>query len=102
MTAAQLSLSRPGYCARCTITRLSVADLDGLCMFCREEPPLRQRTPATGRYTNKPLPVVNGQKMCRCGRGPLASGSYLCRQCNTERRRAERQRRPRPAWGGAR
>jgi hypothetical protein len=33
----QLGLAREGYCTKCTKIKLSVADRDGICLYCTEE-----------------------------------------------------------------
>lgn len=91
---AQLTLARPGYCVRCGLHRLSVADRDGICCHCEDNAALEARMRAKrqaykpsvvrvhkGGYD--PLPVINGVKYCRCRRGPIGSNGY-CSACNSE------------------
>lgn len=75
MTAAQLTLSAPGFCRRCNLHRLSVADRDGICCHCcdheRLEPkpgkrPVntptkgQQRGPRPPRASWRPVPGPRG------------------------------------------
>jgi hypothetical protein len=77
MTATQLALVTPGFCRHCTVTRLSVADTDGLCLFCAEEQDKR--------------PVKSGQ--CRQCNHTAMPGRGLCLPCQNARNVENRHKR---------
>lgn len=68
------------FCRTCGKHRLSAADVDGLCLFCRF-----------------PARVVKvAYKLCfDCMSEPRASNSSYCRECCNERSRRTRARRGR-------
>jgi hypothetical protein len=77
MTATQLALVPPGFCTVCTVTRLSVADVGGVCLFCAEDP---------ARPTAK-----SGQ--CRQCNQRAMPGRSLCLPCQNARNVENRHKR---------
>lgn len=75
---------RNEFCAQCRRHRLSVADVDGLCLYCR----FPERQPQL-------VPVHDGPSdplRCRaCGGGPVTH-RHRCAPCNREDARLARLR----------
>lgn len=87
MTDTQLAIVPPGYCPRCTITRLSVADGE-FCMYCRDDAVILAGRVLPREGARGPQATV----WCACGQ-PVVAGRKMCRICQNERNCENRRRR---------